>query len=41
MTREELYEIWAPPGATWSAWAKPALFATLYPEATGAAAAVT
>lgn len=27
MTNEELFEIWAPGGATWSAWAKPVLFA--------------
>jgi hypothetical protein len=29
MTRTELYETWAPPGAIWSPWAKPVLFATL------------
>ncbi len=29
MTREELYEIWAPPDAVWSPWVKPVLFATL------------
>lgn len=27
MNREELFEIWAPPGANWSLWAKPVLFA--------------
>src|SRR5262245_32614133 len=30
MTPQELYEIWAPPGALWSAWAKPVLFAQMY-----------
>ncbi len=29
MTPQELYETWAPPDALWSAWAKPALFATM------------
>jgi len=29
VTREELFEAWAPPGGTWSNWAKPALFAQL------------
>jgi hypothetical protein len=31
MTRDELFEAWAPPGGTWSNWAKPALFAQLPP----------
>ena len=26
MTQADLYEMWAPPGAPWSAWAKPVLF---------------
>lgn len=29
MKREELYQIWAPDDAPWSAWAKPVLFATM------------
>jgi hypothetical protein len=29
MTREEIYDIWAPPTALWSIWAKPVLFAHL------------
>src|SRR5262245_29386961 len=32
MTRDELFEAWAPVGGTWSNWAKPALFAQLPPE---------
>jgi len=31
MTRDELFEAWAPSGGTWSNWAKPALFAQLPP----------
>src|SRR5947209_18025924 len=27
MTREELFDAWAPAGASWSDWAKPVLFA--------------
>lgn len=27
MTSEEIFDIWAPPHATWSAWVKPVLFA--------------
>src|SRR5262245_14660788 len=27
MTKEELFDAWAPEGADWSAWAKPVLFA--------------
>jgi len=27
MTKEELFEIWAPPGGRWSPWVKPVLFA--------------
>lgn len=38
MTREELFEAWAPDGAEWSAWTKPVLFAqwpdTVTPPAT-------
>jgi hypothetical protein len=29
MTQSELFDIWAPPGAVWSKWAKPVLFAEL------------
>jgi hypothetical protein len=29
MTRDEIFEIWAPPGAPWSGWVKPAPFAHL------------
>lgn len=33
MTREELYEIWAPRGAVWSPWAKAVIFANFqWPE---------
>jgi len=32
MTREELYEIWAPPGAIWTPWAKAVVFAQYQPE---------
>jgi hypothetical protein len=39
MTKEELFDAWAPEGAQWSAWAKPVLFAqwpdTVTPGATG------
>jgi hypothetical protein len=41
MTRDESFEAWAPPGGTWSNWAKPALFAqfpTVLPEDTEPAA---
>ena len=31
MTRDELFEAWAPSGETWSNWAKPALFGQLPP----------
>jgi len=33
MPPEDIFEIWAPPGGAWSAWAKPVLFAQL-PEST-------
>lgn len=34
MSPQELYEVWAPSGATWSPWAKPVLFTHLHlPEA--------
>lgn len=36
MTRDEIFEAWAPPGALWSQWAKPVLFAQLgktFPQA--------
>jgi hypothetical protein len=36
MTRQELFEIWAPPQSPWSRWAKPVLFAEMPPP--GAAA---
>src|SRR5947209_6841220 len=29
MTRDEIFESWAPAGSTWSGWVKPALFAHL------------
>src|SRR5436305_7040366 len=32
MTREELFEVWAPAGAAWSGWAKPVLFSQPPPE---------
>jgi hypothetical protein len=32
MTREEIYEAWAPPGAVWSPWVKPVLFAHMSEE---------
>jgi hypothetical protein len=32
MTRGEIFEVWAPAGALWSAWAKPVLFAHLGPR---------
>lgn len=32
MTREQLFEAWAPAGALWSAWAKPAMFAGMPPH---------
>lgn len=38
MTREDLYEMWAPARSAWSAWAKPVLFAA-YDAAAEAAAA--
>lgn len=38
MTREDLYEMWAPARSAWSAWAKPVLFAS-YDVAAEAAAA--
>jgi hypothetical protein len=42
MTREQIFDLWAPPGAIWSPWAKPVLFASFHrmvvPEE-GAAAA--
>src|SRR5262245_12420817 len=31
MTREYVYNVWAPPGGPWSAWAKPVLFAHVEP----------
>lgn len=33
MTREELYDIWAPENGAWSQWVKPVLFAHLRPDA--------
>lgn len=36
MLGEELFEIWAPQGATWSPWAKPVLFAQLHLTPSGA-----
>jgi hypothetical protein len=38
--REQLFEVWAPTGGRWSAWAKPVLFANLPPGESGAAPAV-
>src|SRR5688500_8901858 len=32
MTREEVFDIWAPPAAIWSDWVKPVLFAHLQPD---------
>src|SRR6185503_10656841 len=29
MTKEEIFDIWAPPGARWSPWVKPVLFASM------------
>ncbi len=34
LSREELYELWAPPGSPWSLWAKPVLFANARPDST-------
>src|SRR5437773_2260415 len=31
MEREELFDIWVPPGGTWSLWARPVLFAQMPP----------
>jgi len=31
MNREEIYNVWAPPGAAWSPWVKPVLFAHARP----------
>jgi hypothetical protein len=43
MTKEEIFEAWAPDGIEWSAWAKPVLFAqwpdSVTPSATSAAPA--
>src|SRR5262245_6521195 len=32
MTKEELFEIWAPPNSRWSPWVKPVLFACMDTE---------
>src|SRR6266403_4431278 len=32
MTKEELFEIWAPPNGRWSPWVKPVLFACMARE---------
>jgi len=32
MTKEEIFEMWAPPGARWSPWVKPVLFACMEHE---------
>ena len=41
MTKEELFEIWAPPHGCWSPWVKPVLFACLDREPGWAALAAT
>src|SRR5436190_11211390 len=39
MTKEELFEIWAPPNGRWSPWVKPVLFACMDGEPALAAGA--
>jgi len=33
MTKEEIFDIWAPPSGIWSPWAKPVLFSSISPAA--------